>query len=78
MIAGADGKERTLMAVIGRLDEQTDAVLIAPLTRKRAPEAEVHTQTTEQTESQPTQTEVQPDDESIRRDEEMTLPVWLL
>ena len=66
------------MAVIGRLDEQTDAVLIAPLTRKRAPDGEAHTQTTEQTDAPPAQTEVQHDDESTRRDERTTLPVWLL
>jgi len=66
------------MAIIGRLDEQTDAVLIEPLRRKRAPETETHTQTTEQTESQPAQTEVQHDDESTRRDETTELPVWLL
>ena len=45
--------------VISRLDEQTNAVLIEPLGRKRAPDAETHSQATEQKEQQPAQTEIQ-------------------
>jgi hypothetical protein len=77
MIAGAAGKERARMAIIGRLDEQTNAVLIEPLARKFAPDIEPHTPVTEQLE-QPTQTELQHDEGAAHDDEQTTLPVWLL
>ena len=64
--------------VISRLDEQTNAVLIEPLGRKRAPDAETHSQATEQKEQQPAQTEIQRDGEGARGNEKTTLPVWLL
>jgi hypothetical protein len=67
------------MSVIGRLDEQVDAVLIAPLARKGekdASTAQPHENTSRsQTATGTTRETEDSNDTPARRDE---LPVWLL
>ena len=69
------------MSVIGRLDEQVDSVLIAPLDRNRRRSAETQEQPHNQ-QSAPSQTKAQaPDEAENFQDEEPAqdeLPVWLL
>jgi hypothetical protein len=70
------------MPVIGRLDEQTDAVLIAPLARKGARETDADTaaRSHENTRRPRTATEVMSETEVSEeaRGGREELPVWLL
>ena len=69
------------MSVIGRLDEQVDAVLIAPLNRNRPPQTAAQKQPSDEQASQsPTGLQTPEDDESSQneRAEREGLPVWLL
>jgi hypothetical protein len=74
-------KETMLMAVIGRLDEQVEAVLIAPLDKNRpsepaAPEQDVAEQTTRS--PQDTNTHDEDGSSQNERTASAELPVWLL
>ena len=62
------------MSVIGRLDEQTDAVLISPLAKKREREEKVASEST--TPHRAGETAL-PKGETTPEQKE-TLPVWLL
>ncbi len=67
------------MSVIGRLDEQVAAVLIAPLRRSAEPEApppEAPPQ--KETAASQLQRETRADEPSARRRTQSELPVWLL
>ena len=72
------------MAVIGRLDEQVDAVLISPLARKRRPEpppegAAADGQSAPDARQPPSQTSTDSDAADVARGAAReTLPVWLL
>jgi hypothetical protein len=73
-------KETMLMAVIGRLDEQVEAVLIAPLDKNRpsepaAPEQDVAEQTTRS--PQGTNTHAEDGSSQNERTASAELPVWL-
>jgi hypothetical protein len=63
------------MSVIGRLDEQVEAVLINPLRRERLPDEETRERTT-----MPAPATEERDAESIPepREADASLPVWLL
>lgn len=69
------------MPVIGRLDEQVDAVLIKPLARKDEPDGDARAQQDYQNIARPqTATEATDENDSpvhARADRE-ELPVWLL
>jgi hypothetical protein len=73
------------MSVIGRLDEQVDAILIAPLRRgdeTHAPGAQAEdaasVRAQRNTNAPPEQTEPQSEKEAARDDATDELPVWLL
>jgi hypothetical protein len=65
------------MSVIGRLDEQTDAVLISPLAKKREREEKVAPDSPESATSQ-TARETDPAKDRSADERRATLPVWLL
>jgi hypothetical protein len=69
------------MSVIGRLDEQVDAVLIAPLARKGEGQARTSAAEPHENIEQPrtaTRTESEKEDSDNRRARHDELPVWLL
>lgn len=69
------------MPVIGRLDEQVDAVLIKPLARKGEPDGDAHTQQQYENIAQPqtaTPTTGETDSHANPRARRDELPVWLL
>lgn len=69
------------MSVIGRLDNQVDAVLIAPLDRDRQRAAEAHEQPADEPAATPDpglQTPPTADGSQNTRADAEQLPVWLL
>jgi hypothetical protein len=64
------------MSVIGRLDDQVEAVLINPLRRERSPDEEAR----EEARPTPAPAAVERDAESTpeTRERDRALPVWLL
>ncbi len=69
------------MSVIGRLDEQVDSVLIAPLDRNRRPVPSARDDSTDELKhpsSDREQTPREADPSQTKRDERQELPVWLL
>lgn len=69
------------MSVIGRLDEQVDAVLIAPLDRNRQPTRDAREHPTGEQAKPPQPNPPTPDeDESLQGERAIKedLPVWLL
>ena len=67
------------MAVIGRLDEQVDAVLISPLAKKRGETAPAAPPVPEQQQPSPSPTSAAADTADVEsKVARETLPVWLL
>ena len=68
------------MTVIGRLDEQVDAVLIAPLKRKQRADADAQEQAADEIEAAHTAPPVNAHraEQDARPKAETELPVWLL
>jgi hypothetical protein len=63
------------MPVIGRLDEQVDALLISPLKRRRTPDEEARDESKTPANADEDHDTESPDE---RRAGDASLPVWLL